>query len=56
MKVKTITYKRIFNLGNYESIHLEWTAEINDEDPLIAASELMQFVETKVRELSRANT
>lgn len=51
MKVKTITYKRIFNLGNYESKHLEETAEIDDhDDPDKAATELITIVERKVRE------
>ena len=32
MKVKTITYKRIHNLGNYNTEHLEMTAELDDDD------------------------
>ncbi|HBL11661.1 MAG TPA: hypothetical protein DD379_09675 [Cyanobacteria bacterium UBA11162] len=32
MKVKTITYKKIHNLGNYSSKHLEMFAELNEED------------------------
>lgn len=51
MKTKTITYKRILNLGNYESKHLEECVEIDDgENVDIAASELMQRVERKIRE------
>ena len=52
MKIKTITYKRIFNVGNYESKHLEMTAEI--DGPLFFAEDecttLMQSVERKIRE------
>lgn len=49
--IKTITYKRILNLGNYESKHLEMTYEVGqDEDPLIEASDLMELVECKIRE------
>ena len=32
MKIKTITYKRTKNLGNYESEYFEATAEIDDEN------------------------
>jgi chromosome segregation ATPase len=48
--IKTITYKRILNLGNYESKHLEMTYEIGEnEDPFIEASDLMEVVESKIR-------
>ncbi|WGV23454.1 hypothetical protein [Halotia branconii] len=51
MQIKTITYKRIFNAGSYESKHLEMFAEIFEgEDAEEAASRLMEKVERKVRE------
>ncbi|WP_414530899.1 hypothetical protein [Nodularia chucula] len=53
-KFKTITYKRILNLGNYESKHLEATIEIPEGITAlgaeVACSELMDFVESKIRE------
>ena len=32
MEVKTITYQRLKNLGNYESERMELTAELNEND------------------------
>ena len=32
MKIKTITYQRVKNLGNYESERIELSAELNDDD------------------------
>ena len=47
MKVKTITYKRIHNLGNYNTEHLEMTAELdNGEDVQESTSQLKLEVET----------
>lgn len=52
MNIKTITYQRVLNLGNYESKRLEMTAEI--EAHLEFAEDectvLMEFVERKIRE------
>jgi archaellum component FlaC len=51
MQFKTISYKRILNLGNYESKHLELSAEVHEEDDLDAEiSRLMEEVERKIRE------
>lgn len=51
MKIKTITYKRIYNLGNYESKHLEECDEVFEgEDIEEAISRLMERVERKIRE------
>jgi len=45
MKPKTVSYKRIKNLGNYESEHLEVFAEIDEnEDPSEASQKLREFV------------
>lgn len=45
MKVKTITYQRVKNLGNYESERLEITAEINEgEKPQEAIERLRELV------------
>lgn len=32
MQYKTITYKRVKNLGNYQSEHLEMTIELDETD------------------------
>jgi hypothetical protein len=32
MKIRTITYQRVRNLGNYESERLEMVAELEDDD------------------------
>lgn len=46
MKFKTVSYKRIKNLGNFESATIEMCAEISsDEDPQIATHVLMDNVE-----------
>jgi hypothetical protein len=51
MKIKTITYQRVLNLGNYESKRLEMTAEIPEGDDVESAtSSLMELVERKIRE------
>ncbi|MFM2065007.1 MAG: hypothetical protein RLZZ507_4678 [Cyanobacteriota bacterium] len=53
MKIKTFTYKRILNLGNYESKHLEATIEVDTHLQDYAeeeCSELMEMVERKIRE------
>ena len=45
MEVKTITYQRVKNLGNYESERIEMTAEIyEDESPAEAAENLKEIV------------
>lgn len=46
MKVKTITYQRVKNLGNYESERFEMTAEVyEDESPTEVAENLKEMVE-----------
>ena len=32
MKIKTITYQRVKNLGNYESERIELSAELSEND------------------------
>lgn len=45
MKIKTISYQRVKNLGNYESERLEMSAELFDgEDPEDAAAGLRRVV------------
>jgi hypothetical protein len=47
MKIKTITYQRVKNLGNHESKRLEMIADVSDgEDPIIAFNVLEDFVDT----------
>ncbi|MBW4642938.1 MAG: hypothetical protein KME23_08070 [Goleter apudmare HA4340-LM2] len=49
MKIQTITYKRVKNLGNYQSETLEATAIVfEDGDPDIAANILREFVLKKL--------
>jgi predicted RNase H-like nuclease (RuvC/YqgF family) len=51
MQVKTISYKRVLNIGNYENKHLELFGEVLEgEDEEEAISRLMEMVERKVRE------
>lgn len=51
MEIKTFTYQRVLNLGNYESKRLEMSADIRqDEDADEQISLLMQKVERKIRE------
>ncbi|WP_414572707.1 hypothetical protein [Nostoc sp. CCY 9925] len=51
MEVKTITFKRVLNIGNFENKHLELSAQIGDgEDDEEAISLLMEKVERKLRE------
>ncbi len=46
LKVKTITYKRIHNLGNYNTEHLEMSAEIDiHDDELQCSQDLKEKVE-----------
>jgi hypothetical protein len=49
--IKTIAYKRILNMGNYESKHLEITYELGEgEEPGFQISTVMEMVERKIRE------
>jgi hypothetical protein len=49
MPIKSITYKRIKNLGNYESKTLEATSIVNEGgDPVKELEELIAFVENKL--------
>ena len=49
--IKTIAYKRILNIGNYESKHLEITYELGEgEEPGLQISTVMEIVERKIRE------
>ncbi|WP_445626619.1 hypothetical protein [Nostoc sp. DSM 114167] len=51
MKIKTISYKRVLNLGNYENKHLELFAEVDEgEDPEQAILQLADIVERTIRE------
>jgi predicted RNA-binding protein with PUA domain len=45
MKIKSITYQRVRNLGNYESKRVEMTAEVESgEDELIVFDKLETLV------------
>jgi hypothetical protein len=50
MQLKSISYKRVLNLGNYENKHLELFAELADGDDEDAAIlHLMELVERNIR-------
>ena len=42
MKYTIISYQQVFNLGNYESKRLEITAELDDDDNLEEAIEILK--------------
>jgi hypothetical protein len=45
MQIKNVTYKRIKNLGNYESEAVEITAEIDDDEGAISSAlKLKEYV------------
>lgn len=49
MRIKEISYKRLRNLGNYETSSLEGTVEINpEEDPHVAFEWLRNYVHFKL--------
>lgn len=51
MQIKSISYHRVINLGNYESKRLELFAEVQEgEDAEAAISSLAELVERKARE------
>jgi hypothetical protein len=43
MKITTITYKRIKNLGNYQSESFEFTAEVNEDEGDLALEVAQQL-------------
>ncbi|MEH2052040.1 hypothetical protein [Nostoc sp.] len=50
MQLKSISYKRVLNLGNYENKHLELFAELADgDDEDTAILHLMELVERNIR-------
>ena len=42
MNIKTITYQRVKNLGNYESERMEMTIELDDGDSVEIAIALLK--------------
>jgi protein subunit release factor A len=51
MQIKTISYQRVLNLGNYESKQLELFAEVFETDDVEESiSRLAEMVERKIRE------
>lgn len=56
MQIKTITYRRTKNLGNYNSETLEATAQINeDEEPTKTYHALREWVLEKLRSPAHAD-
>ncbi len=51
MEIKTISYQRVLNLGDYNSKRLEMFAELHPGDDIDSeTSALMETVERKIRE------
>ena len=51
MRIKTITYQKVKNLGNYESERLEMSAQVDEDDePFLVASELRLMVNQLLEE------
>ncbi|MEH2371506.1 hypothetical protein [Nostoc sp.] len=51
MKVTTITYQRVLNLGDYNSARLEKTAQADEhEDQEVATQNLIESVERQIHE------
>lgn len=49
MKIETITYKRVKNLGNYENETFQATATVTEaDDPETAAKKLREFVNSQL--------
>lgn len=45
MKIRTVHYKRVKNLGNYESETFEMTAEIDDDEGVVSSAlKLKEYV------------
>ena len=43
MKVTKVTYRRKFNLGNYETLDVELAAEINENETVDATLDALAF-------------
>ena len=51
VRIKTITYQKVKNLGNYESERLEMSAQVDEDDePFLVASELRLMVNQLLEE------
>lgn len=56
MQIKTLTYRRIKNLGNYQSETIEVTAELDEADDLTEKFEqLRTWTLTRLGELPSEN-
>lgn len=54
MKITTISYQAVKNLGNYESERLEVNADVEEgEDPKDAVLKLRQFVHEQISRVVR---
>jgi uncharacterized sporulation protein YeaH/YhbH (DUF444 family) len=55
MEIKTISYERVLNLGNYENKKLALFAEVSEGDDVDESiSRVMETVERKIREEAHA--
>ncbi|MHC5673940.1 hypothetical protein [Nostoc sp.] len=55
MKIETITYKRVKNLGNYQTETIEMTAVLDQyDDPSVVSQELRELVKNQLFPLSPA--
>ena len=55
MKITEVSYRRIFNLGNYESVAVALTAAVNDGEQTqtvinALAAEVLKWRKSKVQE------
>ena len=44
MKIKEISFRRVFNLGNYETVALELRADVNDNENIIESLDELKNV------------
>ncbi|MHC5718654.1 MAG: hypothetical protein ACYTX0_42935 [Nostoc sp.] len=55
MKIETITYRRVKNLGSYQTETLEMTAVLDQyDDPSVVSQELRELVKNQLFPLSPA--
>lgn len=45
MKMETVTYRRLYDLGNYENEVIEATCAVNESEPELLLADLRQWVD-----------
>jgi hypothetical protein len=57
MHITQVSYGKTINIGNYQSIRVEFTADIRvDESPKLALNELKRILEAAEVEIREANS